>query len=112
MATLSRFSTSTVFGSEGLVPWLAAQGSLAYSPEEPPAMLTLIERQIKRFKLDSVRLDGSVPQKKRQQLVHQFQRDPACRLFLTTNAGSTGLNLQAANTVINVDLPWNPAVLE
>src|SRR5271156_1828710 len=75
-------------------------------------MLTLIERQIKRFKLGYVRLDGSVPQKKRQQLVHQFQRDPACRLFLTTNAGSTGLNLQAANTVINVDLPWNPAVLE
>ncbi len=29
-----------------------------------------------------------------------------------SNAGSTGLNLQAANTVINVDLPWNPAVLE
>jgi hypothetical protein len=75
-------------------------------------MLTLIERRIKRFKLDYVRLDGSVPQKKRQQLVHQFQRDPACRLFLTTNAGSTGLNLQAANTVINVDLPWNPALLE
>jgi superfamily II DNA/RNA helicase len=33
-------------------------------------------------------------------------------MFLTTNAGSVGLNLQAANTVINVDLPWNPAVLE
>jgi SNF2 family DNA or RNA helicase len=75
-------------------------------------MLTLIERQITRLKLDSVRLDGSVPQKKRQQLVHQFQHDPTCRVFLTTNAGSTGLNLQAANTVINVDLPWNPAVLE
>ena len=75
-------------------------------------MLTLIERQIKRLKLDYVRLDGSVPQKKRQQLVHQFQRDPTCRVFLTTNAGSTGLNLQAANTVINVDLPWNPSVLE
>jgi SNF2 family DNA or RNA helicase len=75
-------------------------------------MLTLIERQITRLKLDSVRLDGSVPQKKRQQLVDQFQRDPTCRVFLTTNAGSTGPNLQAANTVINVDLPWNPAVLE
>ena len=75
-------------------------------------MLTLIERQITRLKLDYVRLDGSVPQKKRQELVNQFQRDPSCRVFLTTNAGSTGLNLQAANTVINVDLPWNPAVLE
>lgn len=75
-------------------------------------MLDLIEQRIRRFKLDPVRLDGSVPQKKRQQMVHRFQRDPSCRLFLTTNAGSTGLNLQAANTVINVDLPWNPAVLE
>jgi superfamily II DNA/RNA helicase len=75
-------------------------------------MLTLVEAEVKRLKLDYVRLDGSVPPKKRQQLVHQFHRDPACRAFLTTNAGSTGLNLQAANTVINVDLPWNPAVLE
>ncbi len=75
-------------------------------------MLDLIEPILARLKLDFVRLDGSVPQKKRQQLVHRFQEDPTCRLFLTTNAGSTGLNLQAANTVINVDLPWNPAVLE
>jgi len=75
-------------------------------------MLGLIERQIDQLGLDYVRLDGSVPQKKRQQLVHRFQRDSACRLFIATNAGSTGLNLQAANTVINVDLPWNPAVLE
>ena len=59
-----------------------------------------------------MRLDGSVPQKKRQSLVHQFQKDPQCKLFVTTNAGATGLNLQAANTVINVDLPWNPAMLE
>jgi superfamily II DNA/RNA helicase len=75
-------------------------------------MLDLIEPLLRRRKLDYVRLDGSVPQKKRQELIHQFQTDQRCRLFLTTNAGSTGLNLQAANTVINVDLPWNPAVLE
>jgi len=75
-------------------------------------MLDLIEPLLKERKLDFVRLDGSVPQKRRQELVDQFQNDPGCRLFLTTNAGSTGLNLQAANTVINVDLPWNPAVLE
>lgn len=75
-------------------------------------MLNLIEPLLNKRELDYVRLDGSVPQKKRQGLIHQFQKNPECKLFITTNAGSTGLNLQAANTVINVDLPWNPAVLE
>jgi SNF2 family DNA or RNA helicase len=75
-------------------------------------MLDLIEKQLRKRRLDFVRLDGSVPQKQRQELVHKFQNDPSCQLFITTNAGSTGLNLQAANTVINVDLPWNPAILE
>jgi SNF2 family DNA or RNA helicase len=75
-------------------------------------MLNLIEPLLEKRGLSYVRLDGSVPQKKRQGLLHQFQNTPECRLFITTNAGSTGLNLQAANTVINVDLPWNPAVLE
>jgi len=75
-------------------------------------MLNLIEPILEKQKLNYVRLDGSIPQKKRQGLIHRFQNDPDCRLFITTNAGSTGLNLQAANTVINVDLPWNPAVLE
>jgi hypothetical protein len=75
-------------------------------------MLGLIEPLLEKRKAGYVRLDGSVPQKKRQGLIHDFQRDPDCKLFITTNAGATGLNLQAANTVINVDLPWNPAVLE
>jgi superfamily II DNA or RNA helicase len=75
-------------------------------------MLDLIEPKLKERHLGYVRLDGSVPQKKRLGLVSRFQKDADCRFFITTNAGSTGLNLQAANTVINVDLPWNPAVLE
>ncbi len=75
-------------------------------------MLNLIEPMLAERQVDFVRLDGSVPQKKRQGLVNRFQKDPDCKLFITTNAGATGLNLQAANTVINVDLPWNPAILE
>jgi len=75
-------------------------------------MLDEIEPLVEKRKLGFVRLDGGVPQKQRQELVHKFQTDADCKLFLTTNAGSVGLNLQAANTVINVDLPWNPAVLE
>ncbi len=75
-------------------------------------MLDAIQRIVEGNGAGWVRLDGKVPQKKRQALVRSFQEDPGCQLFLTTNAGATGLNLQAANTVINVDLPWNPAILE
>ncbi len=75
-------------------------------------MLNLIEPELRALGAEWVRLDGSVPQKKRKQLVAEFQGNPKCRVFLTTNAGSTGLNLQAADTVINVDLPWNPALLD
>ena len=75
-------------------------------------MLNLIEPILEKQKLNYVRLDGSVPQKKRQGLIHRFRNDPDCKLFIATNAGATGLNLQTANTVINIDLPWNPAILE
>jgi superfamily II DNA or RNA helicase len=75
-------------------------------------MLDQIEPLLQKHGAQFVRLDGSVPPKQREELVHRFQNNAQCAMFLTTNAGSLGLNLQAANTVINVDLPWNPAVLE
>jgi superfamily II DNA/RNA helicase len=55
---------------------------------------------------------GSVPQRKRREEINRFKQDPECRLFISTDSGATGLNLQAANIVINLDLPWNPAKLE
>jgi superfamily II DNA or RNA helicase len=60
-----------------------------------------------------VLFNGSVPGDRRGALVDHFHADPHCRLFLSTDAGGVGLNLQhAAAVVINMDLPWNPAVLE
>jgi hypothetical protein len=55
---------------------------------------------------------GSLPQDRRRAEINRFKRDPACRLFLSTDSGSVGLNLQVASAVINMDLPWNPAKLE
>ena len=104
--------SSKLAALETLLARLAAEGRKIVLFSEWTTMLDLIEPILRAHGLRWVRLDGSVPQKQRQQLVHQFQRDPDCRLFLTTNAGSVGLNLQAADTVVNVDLPWNPAVLE
>lgn len=75
-------------------------------------MLDRIELRLDSLGARYVRLDGRVSQKKRAERVGEFQADPGCRVILMTNAGSTGLNLQKATTVINVDLPWNPAVLE
>ncbi len=57
-------------------------------------------------------LNGMVPSEKRKKLCDDFMEDPDCRVFISTDAGSTGLNLQVASLVINLDLPWNPAVLE
>jgi len=42
-----------------------------------------------------------------------FHDDPATRVLFATDAGGVGLNLQrAASCCVNMDLPWNPAVLE
>jgi SNF2 family DNA or RNA helicase len=57
-------------------------------------------------------LHGGVPSEKRKNLFDRFNNDPDCRVFLSTDAGSTGLNLQSASMLINLDIPWNPAVLE
>jgi hypothetical protein len=59
-----------------------------------------------------VLLHGGVPGKDRRGLMDRFREDPACRVFLSTDTGGTGLNLQAADTVLNLEVPWNPAVLE
>ena len=106
------FSTKLERLSELLESLCAEQGRKLILFSEWTTMLDLVEPMLERLKVGFVRLDGSVPQKVRQQIVNQFQTDAICRAFLTTNAGSTGLNLQAADTVVNLELPWNPALLE
>ena len=57
-------------------------------------------------------LHGGIPSKDREALFTNFNNDPECRVFLSTDAGGVGLNLQSASNLINMDIPWNPAVLE
>jgi superfamily II DNA/RNA helicase len=72
-------------------------------------MLTLIGHRVGRLGLGHVTLTGQVPSGKRGALIDEFTHNPDCRIFLSTEAGGAGLNLQAADTVINFDIPWNPA---
>jgi superfamily II DNA or RNA helicase len=72
----------------------------------------IVIRRLEARGIGHVSFHGGVPSEKRPALVERFRDDPACRVFLSTDAGSTGLNLQHASTLVNMDLPWNPAVLE
>jgi hypothetical protein len=75
-------------------------------------MLTLVRELATELGLEFAWHTGSVPQQRRRAEIARFKQDPDCRLFLSTDSGSVGLNLQAASAVINLDLPWNPAKLE
>ena len=56
---------------------------------------------------------GAESQKQRSQSVVELHDDAATRVMLLSDAGGVGLNLQhAASACINLELPWNPAVLE
>ena len=72
----------------------------------------LLVNRLKSSNRDYVLFHGGVASRKRKDLIKQFKNNPECRVFLSTDAGGVGLNLQNASTVVNMDLPWNPAVLE
>ena len=91
---------------------VASNGRKAILFSQWSKMLALTEPMLERLGLGWVKLTGAVPTKKRGALIEQFFEDPKCKVFLSTDAGGVGLNLQAASMVINLDLPWNPAVLD
>ena len=75
-------------------------------------MTRLIAYELDKLGVRYEYLHGGVPSKARRDLINNFTDNPDSRVFLSTDAGSTGLNLQAGSIMINLDLPWNPAVLE
>ena len=75
-------------------------------------MHDLVARHLERQRIRFVYLHGGVPSPRRKDLIQAFHEDSDVRIFLSTEAGGVGLNLQCASVVINMDLPWNPAVLD
>ena len=75
-------------------------------------MLSLAQERLEEAGIEFAWHVGSVPQDKRRREIIRFREDPDCRVFLSSESGGVGLNLQVANAVINLDLPWNPAKLE
>ena len=73
----------------------------------------LIAARLDERGIGHVAFNGLMPPRERARAIERFRDDPARRVFLATDAGGVGLNLQhIASVLVNVDLPWNPAVLE
>ena len=75
-------------------------------------MTRLVAQELDGMGVKYENLHGGVDSKDRKSLLDNFLKDPDCRVFLSTDAGGVGLNLQSAAYLINLDIPWNPAVLE
>jgi superfamily II DNA or RNA helicase len=96
-----------------LLDELCVQGGLkAVVFSQWQRMTELAERRLRAIGLGCVRLHGGVPSARRGELVDRFRDDDAVQVFISTDAGGSGLNLQNASVVVNLDVPWNPAVLE
>ena len=56
---------------------------------------------------------GGLDSRSRRRLLERFRELPDFRVLFSTDAGGLGLNLQdSASIVVNLEVPWNPAVLE
>ncbi|MBW6453955.1 MAG: DEAD/DEAH box helicase family protein, partial [Methyloprofundus sp.] len=75
-------------------------------------MTEMVESLVRSLGLGCVRLHGGVATSQRGKLMEKFQHDDAIQVFISTDAGGVGLNLQAGSALINLDMPWNPGVLE
>ena len=74
--------------------------------------LDIIEALVISLGHGHVRLDGSTPSNKRQDIVDTFNRSPASQCFaflLSAKSGGVGLNLIGASRLVLFDVDWNPA---
>jgi len=71
---------------------------------------TLLDAFEAEFTGRMIRIDGSTPPNKRQELVDRFQQDPEVSVaVLSTHAAGLGLTMTAARTEVFAEADWNPS---
>ena len=73
-------------------------------------MLEKIEQELPDLGLTFFKITGSTPAQDRQEMTKAFNQGERDAFLISLKAGGVGLNLTGADTVILVDLWWNPAV--
>jgi SNF2 family DNA or RNA helicase len=88
---------------------LIAEGHKSLVFSQFTSMLAIVRQHLDARGIRYAYLDGKT--RGREQVVQQFQNDPALPVFLISlKAGGLGLNLTAAEYVFLLDPWWNPAV--
>ncbi len=72
--------------------------------------LSILRKELDRKQVSYQYLDGSTPMKERKRSVDAFQNGEGDVFLISLKAGGTGLNLTAADYVLQMDPWWNPAV--
>lgn len=70
--------------------------------------LDIVKKRLEKENIKCYSIDGSVSAKKRNEMVNSFNVDDTNVFLIMLKAGGTGLNLVGADTVIHLDLWWNP----
>ena len=81
--------------------------------------LRYLQERLGQENIKAVRIDGDVPtspdspeEDERVRRIRTFRDDPTCKVLLSSQVGSEGLDFQFCDTIVNWDLPWNPMVVE
>ena len=73
-------------------------------------MLDITEELLQELGISSYKLTGSTPSDSRHEMTRAFNQGSRDAFLISLKAGGVGLNLTGADTVILIDLWWNPAV--
>ncbi|KAL2914963.1 Chromodomain-helicase-DNA-binding protein 1-like [Polyrhizophydium stewartii] len=93
-----------------LLKYAKARGKRVLVFSQATHLLDIVQDYLTFRKFSYERLDGSVRGEERYLSVNQFQTGDSFVFLLSTRAGGVGLNLTAADTVIFLDVDFNPAM--
>lgn len=96
---------------EMLVP-VVERGSKIVIFSQYTQMLQIIrKRLVKEFEQEPYMIYGAVPSKERQVQMEDFEKSPVRQIMLLSDAGNYGLNISFADTLVNYEQNFNPAVM-
>ncbi len=95
-----------------LVKDLTEQGHKLVVFSQFVPVVNLIQDELSGEGISTLVYHGQLSAEDRSLHLRNFVQQTEYRVLASTDAGQFGLNLQAADVVVNYDLPWNPARLQ